>query len=283
MVSPKVMPEISNVTSEGPFRFRLGTRPGDAAAFFAPTNAHEDIQAERRRWLDADPARYAALLPDAIPLLDAILNSPAARQTIDAADLDALWTAPDLLARCVALGKTWEPDFALLRLDSSGKMILVGGCICFPSNWRLTDKIGLPLDRVHAIVPGLNAAIGTSIDTLLAHMKPHGTLIRSNWSMCRTPELNQHPDRHLPALNADCAADDVWLRIEDQALMSLADAGGLLFGIRLRHIPLRELRQNAVASGRLKKAIETMPEEMVRYKGLASIRERLLQWLVDGA
>jgi hypothetical protein len=158
-------------------------------------------------------------------------------------------------------------------------MILVGGCICFPSNWRLTDKIGQPLDRVHEIVPGLNTAIGASIDTLLAHLKPDGTLTRSNWSMCRTPESNQHPDRHLPALSADCAVDEVWLRIEDQALMSLVDAGGLLFGIRLRHIPVREVLRDAVASRRLRAAIETMPGEIVNYKGLTSIRDRLLQWL----
>jgi dimethylamine monooxygenase subunit A len=234
---------------------------------------------ERRRWLESDPPRYAALLPDGIPVLDATLKSAAALQTIDEADRDFLRNASDPLSRCLSLGKLWEPDFALLRLDSSGKMILVGGCICFPSNWRLTDKIGQPLDCVHEIVPGLNIAIGASIDTLLAHMKPYGTLTRSNWSMCRTPELNQHPDRHLPALSADCTLDDVWLRIEDQALVSLADAGGLLFGIRLRHIPFRELLRNAVASQRLREAIETMPREMVRYKGLTSIRDRLVQWL----
>jgi hypothetical protein len=277
--------EISDVIPEGPFRFRLGTRPGDAAAYFASTNTHNDILAERRRWLESDPSRYAALLPDGIPLLDATLKSAAARQTIDAAN-DSLRNAPDPLSRCLALGKIWEPDFALLRLDSAGKstgkMLLVGGCICFPSNWRLTDKIGKPLNGVHEIVPGLNAAIGASIDTLLAHLKPDGTLRRSNWSLCRTPELNQHPDRHLPALSADSTVDDVWLRIEDQALMSLADAGGLLFGIRLRHIPFRELLRNAVASQRLRGAIETMPPEILCYKGLTSIRDRLLQWLATG-
>ena len=61
--------------------------------------------------------------------------------------------------------------------------------------------------------------------------------------------------------------------------MLLCALGGLMFGIRLRHIAVRELLQNAVASDRLKSAIETMPDEMLRYKGLSAIRDQLVQWL----
>ena len=50
---------------DGPFRFRLenpSRRFGGACA----TDSHHDVLAERRHWLDSDPERYAALLPDGV-------------------------------------------------------------------------------------------------------------------------------------------------------------------------------------------------------------------------
>ena len=32
--------------------------------------------------------------------------------------------------------------------------ILVGGCVCFPSHWRLCEKVGHPVDEIHGRVPG---------------------------------------------------------------------------------------------------------------------------------
>lgn len=49
---------------ENDFRFRLGTIPGDARSFFAPSLDAESILAERRDWLRDDSGRFAALLPE---------------------------------------------------------------------------------------------------------------------------------------------------------------------------------------------------------------------------
>ncbi len=167
---------LADVFSEGPFRFRLGTRPGDAASFFAPSEPHDEILAERRHWLMTDPARYAVLLPEGEAALDATLG-----QFGELSKNGNLSATP--FEKLLTLGCSWEPDFVLLRRDSSDRMVVVGGCVCFPTFWRLTDKLGQPVGIVHDVVPGLNATIGPGIDNFLSRMKP-GCWERSNWGMC---------------------------------------------------------------------------------------------------
>jgi hypothetical protein len=262
---------LADVFSEGPFRFRLGTRPGDAANFFAATELHDEILAERQHWLTSDAARYAVLLPEGEPALDAAIEQIAGMPKNLLAE-----AAP--FERLLALGRFWEPDFVLLRRDAAGQMVVVGGCVCFPTNWRLTDKLNEPVGEVHEIVPGLNANIGAPIDNFLSRMKP-GCWERSNWGMARSDQRNQHPDLHLLGLSADTIIDDVWLRIEDQALVPLPEVAGVLFGIRVRHVQLGEVIQNPIARERLRTAIETMSPEMMAYKNLTTIRQRLVGWL----
>jgi dimethylamine monooxygenase subunit A len=261
---------LAGVFSEGPFRFRLGTRPGDAADFFAATEPHDEILAERRHWLASDAARYAVLLPGAEPVLDAAIE----RLTDSPPSVAA--GAP--FERLLALGRYWEPDFVLLGRDAAGQMVVVGGCVCFPTNWRLTDKLNEPVGGVHEVVPGLNANIGAGIDNFLSRMKP-GCWERSNWGMARSNQRNQHPDLHPPGFSADTVIEDVWLRIEDQALVPLAEVAGVLFAIRVRHIALVEVIQNPLARQRLRTAIETMSPEMLAYKNIGAIREHIVGWL----
>src|SRR5262249_32611268 len=144
----------------------------DAAEYFAPTPVHAELLAERRYWLKTEPARYAAVLPEGVPLVGEATRLAREGQTFDPIELESDPAAHDPLAQCVALGMAWEPDFALLKPDASGRMILVAGCVCFPSFWRLQDKMGLPIDQIHGVVPELNDKIGPSIDALLERMKP---------------------------------------------------------------------------------------------------------------
>ncbi len=268
---------------EGGFRYRLGTRPGDAAEYFAPTEAHAELLAERRHWLLSDPHRYAAVLAEGVGLLEETIELAAEWQTLDDLELEAVRSEVDPLSRCLALGMAWEPDFALLRPDSSGKMILVAGCVCFPSFWRLQDKMGHRIDFIHQVVPGLNEKIGSAIDVLLARMKPGGCLRRSNWTLSRTNELNQYPEREVTRLTADCRLQDIWLRMEHQALVSLPESRGVLFGIRIQHVSLEEALRNPLASERVRSAIETMPEEVHQYRQQAPLRDRLLAMLRDAS
>jgi hypothetical protein len=143
----------------------------------------------------------------------------------------------------------------------------------------LDEKLGQPVEFIHGPVPGLNADLGAAIHKFLAALKPGAASLRHNWGLSRSPELNQHPGRKLPLLDATVSAEEVWLRVEHQALIALPKSGGILFGIRVVNHPLNEVKANLLAAARLGRALETMPEEMARYKNLATVRGRILQLL----
>jgi hypothetical protein len=255
------------------FRFHFGLQPGVAAAFFAPGAEHDRLIQQRQNWLADEPDTYSALLPEAEPLLQETLALAASWGTLPAT------TPGQPLQNCRALGRMWEPDFLLLKPDETGEFRLVAACVCFPSAWRLSEKMGQPLAAIHAPVPSLNPALGRSIHQFLAKLRPGPAWLRSNWGLSRSPELNQHPARNLPRLTPPLTLDEVWLRIEHQALVALPETGGILFGIRLEMIPLTEVRRHAAAARGLLRALRTMPEEIAAYKNLAVARANLIELL----
>ncbi len=267
------MIRLADLFPDNDYRFQLRFERGEPADFFAPTAKHHEVRAERQRWLHSDPKTYAALSPPGEPLLDEVV------------ELAGVWNGfvPPLATTtgqtCRALGGFWEADYLLLKADAAGEIRLYGGCLCFPSSWRLGDKLGQPMEFIHGPVPGLNSCIGAAIHKFLASLKPGVASLRHNWGLARSAELNQHPGRALPQLDAMVSADEVWLRVEHQALVALPKSGGILFGIRVVNHSLAEVKADPVAAARLCRALETMTDAMARYKNLATARERILQLL----
>ena len=150
-----------------------------------------------------------------------------------------------------------------------------GGALCFPTGWALTEKLGHTLEFIHGVVPGLNAALGPSINQMLAGMKPGVAYLRDNWGIAASPELNLHPARAIPPPQPPVSLERLWLRVEHQALLALPASRGIAFGIR---IALHRL--DAVASGPagpgLRRALESMSTEMLEYKRLDRIRTYLV-------
>jgi hypothetical protein len=135
------------------------------------------------------------------------------------------------------------------------------------------------MEFIHGPVPGLNESIGRGIHKFLAGLKPGAASLRNNWGLARSPELNHHPDRSLPRFDESAREDEVWLRVEHQALVALPQTAGILFGIRVTNHPFAEVKADPVARARLRRALATMSEDVVRYKGLAPVRDQLVDWL----
>jgi hypothetical protein len=186
-------------------------------------------------------------------------------------------TAADRLR---VLSAQFDPDLVLLARTETGEMRVVGGALCFPTAWRLQDKLGRPMSFVHGPVPGLNAQLGGQIGNALAKLRPGAAWLRSNWSLTANDELNQHPDRGLPRLTCESSLEATWLRVERQALVALPRTGGVLFAIRIEMERLDQLKERAPESARsLATALRTMPEEVAAYKGLALALQRLIEML----
>jgi hypothetical protein len=263
----------SDLFPAGDFAFHMRFRRGEISAFYKNTAAHADIIAERRKWLAHDAQKYAAALPEAEPLLSEAVEVAKSLGISAPAGATPLETMLDV-------GGAWEPDLLLLRsAPGNAQPVLVAGCVCFPSSWALEEKIGRPLDAIHTPVPTLNEQFANPVQQFLARMKPGISWERINWGLSRSPELNQHPSRKLPRLDANVSAEDVWFRAEYQSLISLPKTGGVLFGIRLVIEPLTKLLNDREFIEGLGRAIQSMPENIAAYKGIAPARERLLELL----
>ena len=101
----------------------------------------------------------------------------------------------------------------------------------------------------------------------------HPSWLRANWGLSRSGEWNQHPLRALPRLDASTAFDEIWLRIERQALVLLPRSQGVLFGIRIETYRLAEMKKDSAEARGLARALRTMPEPMAQYKNIAAVRE----------
>ena len=264
--------EIPYSTAEifpaGDFAFTMRFRRGEVADFFRNTAHNESLLAERRKWLSETPDRYAASLPESELILSEV------SQLAHSAGIRA---SPNILD----LGRNWEPDLLILRVEPNAQPRLVAGCVCFPSSWSLEEKMGHPLDFIHKPVATLNEQFASPIQQFLARMKPDTSWERINWGLSRSPELNQHPARKLPRLDSSVAVSEVFFRAEYQSLVSLPNSAGVLFGIRLVIEPLEKLRSDSTFVEGLSRALRSIPEPIAQYKGLATARERIISLLAS--
>lgn len=267
-------PDWQRIFPDADHRWVMGLRRGDAAAFLAPHDATGMVRAERARWLTEDPENYAALTPAAEP---ALADTVALAQTLGAAIEPSLAPWDQLLA----LGRTWEADFAWMHPDGGGAHRLTGGVVCFPSSWSPGDKLGRTMSETHRPVPGLNAVLDRQIETFFAKMIPGVAWTRENVNYSRVPDLNQHPARPRRALDATVTVEEFWIRLEHQLLLKFPASGSILFAIRVEVVPLHELLESPEAAVRLVRLLDTMPAPAAEYKSVTQARDVIVQKIVD--
>lgn len=264
---------IAQYLPEGPYRFSMAFGRGKFADFYGPSPESDRILNERKRWLASHLQHHLAVLPEAAELIHETAMLAAEQGTLT--QPPPTTSSPTQIARF--LGEHWEPDYLLLNREQDA-LKLVCGCVCFPSSWALEEKIGHPIEQIHHVVPALNPSIGRQIQSFLYNIKPGVSWNRSNWGLSRSPELNQHPGRKTPSLDERVLLEEVFLRVEEQSLVSLPQTRGILFGIRIKVFPL-SCYAGTEEGLRLAQALETMPEPMAEYKGLASSRPRIIAQL----
>jgi len=264
---------LADLFPDGDYRFHLTLRRTEPREFFGPRDHTGRILAERARWLATEPALYAAALPEAEPLIDEFVGmsagwKPTGSPSKESASLRGV-------ARLGDLGGRFEPDLLFLSNEADASFRLRGGALCFPTGWALGEKLGQSLEAIHGAVPGLNPAIGTSIQQFLSRLKPGGAFLRDNWGFAATDELNLHPARHVAGPALPISFDKLWLRVEHQALVALPQSRGVLFGIRIALHRMDEVVESPAAPG-LRRALESMPRELAVYKRIETVRAEII-------
>lgn len=174
-------------------------------------------------------------------------------------------------------GRLVQEDLCIIQ-NAPGRPIFTAATLCFPSRWRLDEKIGRTLAEVHGPVPLYADRLANPVDRFMRHLRPGRIASRLNWSILDDPTLFQpggkwRTDRN-DAITAENAGDTLFLRVERQTLRRLPDSSAILFGIRVHVYPLRR-----IASPHLAEAVRALPDAIAHYKSLPSFRAALLAWL----
>ncbi len=133
-----------------------------------------------------------------------------------------------------------QEDLCIIELRS-GVPTLTAGAVCFPTRWRLRDKIGRPLLEVHAPVPFYAEKLGRPVDRFMASVKPGHVAVRFNWSVLDNPALFQPGGKFKTdsneSITAGNAGEQLNVRVERQTLTRLPQTGSVLFTIRVHVYP----------------------------------------------
>jgi hypothetical protein len=199
------------------------------------------------------------------------------------------WSLADRATHPLELaGRLVQEDFCLLKRDPEDELNkLVGASVCFPSRWRLAEKIGLPINDIHLPVPGYAERLGKAMNRLFDRLKVEKPVWRMNWGVVDDGALFQPVVRprppDAPPITAGNAGDWLWLRMERQTLRRLPVSQDILFTIRIYSQPLWKLAQKPQRAAALAGALRGLDESMQAYKSLAAYRDAVVSWLEQAA
>lgn len=281
----------------GPYRMAMGLIAQTPDDLVVIDTHYPAEMAERRHLLDTNHTAVFGAEPDSAParreLLDRLADLLPRRFpdhfTRDGDTLHNHLTAeswnlasPPLDPLEIA-GRLVQEDFCLLRLTPEGP-ILTAAVLCFPSRWRLHEKLGRPLADIHGPVPLYADRLSKPVDRLIATLRDGKLVERINWSLADDPALFQpgglHHRRDLnPTITPENAGTTLYLRIERQTLSPLPRSGTVLFGIRVHVYPIARIAADPPTAARLAAAVRALPDSMKSYKSIAPFETALLTYL----
>jgi len=285
----------------GAFQVAMGLHPLDLAEWIDVDDRLPAELAEKRRLLCERRDEVLAVLPEAeagaretldlladhLPRRYPVVYSREGTRLLNHAtdetwDLDANALRPlELAARLV------QEDLCLMGEGAEGAYRLTGACVCFPTRWRLAEKIGRSLGAIHAPVPHYDTQLTPAMDRLFARLPVERPVWRLNMSLVDSPALFQPGDHsaltstdHVTAQNA---GDFLWLRMERQTLRRLPSSRDVLFTIRVASQPLADLAGRPETAARLAAALAAIDVNLSAYKSIEPIRAATIAWLQQAA
>ncbi|HUP87487.1 MAG TPA: DUF3445 domain-containing protein [Acidimicrobiales bacterium] len=248
---------------------------------------------DESQWLIADEARTDELRakarlvrerPDAVV---ASCGGPAVRAAeaeaaalVGAAVGGALGSAPTpLIAAALSVQ---EDRCVLVRNDDDGGWVLASGVVCFPSMWRLSDKVGLPLAAVHGPVPAYAEELAFRVDRFVDRLRADRPVWRRNWLIHDSPELHL-PEPPPPPTTPRTVPDDLWLRSERQTLRRLPRTGAVLFTIRTQQVPLSVVAARPDIAAGMMSAVRAWSDDLLAYRSAVRWQPSVVTWLEGAA
>ncbi len=281
-----------------PFRMQPGLRalaPG--ALQLTPNRPGDRAFVEKLAVLmrHAEQALVATPGFDAAPAL-AALSAQAEREHAQAwrSAQSHLADDPDVSVCLAALPDAWRLP-ALLSLAFAEDFAVIDGAtaripwlaVCLPSHWSPQDKVGRHFAEVHAPVADNQLLIKAS-EHLARLVAGPQRWERFVWTITSEARLDMHPARipqpQWPAhADAQALAAAAFFRTERQTFIPLPELRQAVFTIHVESRPLAEALETPQRAAAVHAALASMSDAVLAYRGLASARDRLLDWLAARA
>lgn len=172
----------------------------------------------------------------------------------------------------------WEDMCLLSRRTDEDFYRLIGAAVAFPTDWRVEDKMGLPLAAMHAPIHGYAEQLATGVDRFMAKLKPGQIYGRSNWFVVDSGDLCHLPGGRAQFLGvtAENAGERLFARCERQTLRRLPQSGAILFTIGVYVEPLSNLPPDAAHW--IAEAVQAIPAGERERRGIEAYLPALVSY-----
>ncbi|CAB4884018.1 unannotated protein [freshwater metagenome] len=180
----------------------------------------------------------------------------------------------------IAAARLVQEDLALLQYVD-GEWVLTAGAICFPTHWTIGDKVGLPLEGVHAPVAHYESELREKVDRFHDRLAVDRPAWRRNWIVADTNALHLRayggPIHHVPVIQPD--GSPMWIRSERQTLRRLQQTDAIVFTVRVQRAPLGVLLERPDLAGRMLAATRSWDARKRMYASTGGALDQLNEWL----
>ncbi|MCL4744112.1 MAG: DUF3445 domain-containing protein [Burkholderiaceae bacterium] len=165
-----------------------------------------------------------------------------------------------------ALALSVQEDLVLMAITPEG-FVAEAMSVAFASGWDPARKIGRRLFDIHQPVAE-GEALRAASDNLARAMVGKGPFVRYVWTISDSDALARPPGHAVAAESVEA----LWFRCERQVTLPLAAFDRSLFLIRVFVEPLSTIARDEPRRSLIARALESMGDELVRYKGLEQVR-----------
>ena len=159
--------------------------------------------------------------------------------------------------------------------------ILGAACLCFPSHWRLHDKIGQSITAIHDPVPDFGKVLARPVIKFFTNMQIGRLSQRLNWSVQTEDKLYtpRHNRTKFRAKTADQWGNIIHLRVEKQCFLKLPETGAVIFSIRTSLAPLNRFRKAPEFANAILQQAVKLSDTFRAYKNLNTTEKGLRIWV----
>lgn len=154
-----------------------------------------------------------------------------------------------------------EEDVAIMH---RGKLAAI--CFCFPSGFKPSEIIGMPLSDIHKPVADGEMLVKAS-PSIARVMCEQPSFRRWVWSINMNPDLSNHPSTKKDITPQ--SIDDLYFRVETQTTASVDEETSLFF-VKVEVIPLRKVWCRQILD-----SLNSMSDDILTYKNLHQAKELL--------